>query len=65
MTTMIPPPLVGYLVKKLGKKLALDPELDPELLGGARVVIGNTVIDGSVRRYLDDLGEKLRALKVG
>jgi len=48
----------------LKKKLNLYLELDPEILGGVQVIIGNTVIDGSLRRRLDELSEKLMAVKV-
>ena len=49
---------------KFQKRLVLNIKLDADLLGGAQVTIGNTVIDGTVRRRLDDLKEKLTALKV-
>lgn len=38
--------------------------LDGSLLGGIQVTIGNKVIDGSVRRRLDDLREMLTATEV-
>lgn len=47
------------LEAKLKKNLKLYIDLDGSLLGGIQVVIGNTVIDGSVRRRLDDLKERL------
>ncbi|PIU40992.1 MAG: ATP synthase F1 subunit delta [Candidatus Omnitrophica bacterium CG07_land_8_20_14_0_80_42_15] len=50
--------------KNLKKKLNLFLELDPNLLGGIQVIVGNTVIDGSIRRRLDDLNEKLMTVKV-
>ena len=46
------------------KKLSLHIELDANLLGGVQVTAGNTVIDGSVRRRLDELKEKLTTLRV-
>ena len=52
------------LEKKLKKKLNLYLELDPQLLGGAQVVIGNTIIDGSVKKRLFDLEQKLNAVRV-
>jgi len=52
------------LESKLNKKLKLVVGLDPGLLGGVQVTIGNTVIDGSVRRRLDDLKEKLETVRV-
>lgn len=52
------------LEAKLEKKLQLYIELDAELLGGVQVTVGNKVFDGSVRRRLDDLREKLQLAKV-
>lgn len=52
------------LQKKVQKKLHLYIELDPSLLGGVSAKIGNIVIDGSVRRRLEDLEEKLLALRI-
>lgn len=52
------------LEKRVGRKLDIHLELDPDLLGGAYAKIGNIVIDGSVRRRLEDLKEKLTILKV-
>lgn len=50
------------LGEKFGKKINLFLELDPDLLGGVQVRIGNTIIDGSVRRRLEELKEKLMTL---
>ena len=50
--------------KEFNKKLHLYVELDPDLLGGIYVKVENTIIDGSVKRRLDDLKEKLTAMKV-
>ncbi len=52
------------LEKKLNKKLKFYIELDGTLLGGVQVVIGNTVFDGSVRRRIQDLKEKLQLIRV-
>lgn len=52
------------LEKKLKLKLRLYLGIDGDLLAGVRVVIGNKVIDGSVRRSLNDLKEYLLTLKV-
>jgi len=48
------------LQNKLQKKLHFYLELDPSLLAGVAVVIGNTVIDGSLKRRIDELKEKTR-----
>ena len=52
------------LEKKLNKKFNLYLELDPDLLGGVQLIVGNTIIDGSVRKRLLELKQKLSALRV-
>jgi F-type H+-transporting ATPase subunit delta len=52
------------LENRLNKKLKLFIDLDGGLLGGVRLVIGNTVVDGSLRRRLDELKEKLLTVRV-
>jgi F-type H+-transporting ATPase subunit delta len=50
--------------RKLGLKLRLYLSLDPSLLGGVRLEVLHTVIDGSVKKRLDDLKRKLLASSV-
>lgn len=52
------------LEKRTGKKLHLYIEMDADLLGGVSAQIGNIVVDGSVKRRLTDLKQKLKILKV-
>jgi F-type H+-transporting ATPase subunit delta len=52
------------LEDKLQKRINLHLELDGRLLGGIQVRIGNTVIDGSVKRRIQDLKEKLMSVEV-
>jgi F-type H+-transporting ATPase subunit delta len=52
------------LQKKFKKKLHFYSVLEPDLLGGIKVVIGNFIIDGSIKKRLDDLRRKLTVLKV-
>lgn len=52
------------LEARLKKRLILHKELAPGLLGGIQVSIGNTVIDGSLKKQLDDLREKLMTARV-
>jgi F-type H+-transporting ATPase subunit delta len=52
------------LEQKFNKKFKCYIELDGSLLGGVQVTIGNTVIDGSVRHRLEELREKLQAVRV-
>lgn len=46
------------------KKLNLFLELDANLLGGVKLIVGNTVLDGSVRGRLEDLRARLRKVRV-
>jgi len=52
------------LEETLNKKIHFFIELDPQLLGGVEVRIGNTLIDGSVRRRLEDLKQQLMTVQV-
>ncbi|MGA2775230.1 MAG: ATP synthase F1 subunit delta [Candidatus Omnitrophota bacterium] len=52
------------LSEKLHKKLKFYIDLDGSLLGGIQVTIGNKLIDGSVRKRLDELKEKLLRVRV-
>jgi len=53
----------GQLASKLsattGKQIRLECKIDPTVIGGVRVRIGDTVIDGSIRGQLDALRESL------
>ena len=52
-------PLLEALEKKYGRKVSAQVEVDPELIGGARIVIGDKVIDATVRGRLDALAAAL------
>ena len=41
--------------KRFGKKLNLKVELQPELIGGVRVVVGDEVLDTSVKARLEQM----------
>jgi len=45
--------------KKFGKKFQFYIELDSRLLGGIQITVGNTIIDGSVRKRLNDLKQSM------
>lgn len=51
--------IVAALEKRYGKKVEAEVDVDPELLGGARVQVGDQVIHASVR---DALGQMAAAL---
>jgi len=52
------------LKNKLKQDLRFYIDLDGSLLGGVQVIIGNTIIDGSVRKRLRDLREKLTTVRM-
>jgi F-type H+-transporting ATPase subunit delta len=52
------------LKNKFKKDLRFYIDLDGDLLGGVQVVIGNTIIDGSVKKRLHDLREKLITVRM-
>ena len=51
--------LVTTLEKKFGRKVNARVEIDPELIGGARIVIGDKVIDATVRGRLEEMAAAL------
>ena len=55
--------LQGKLERLTGKKVQLEASVDPALKGGMLVMVGDTVIDGSVAYRLKELGEKFRELQ--
>ena len=52
--------LVKQLEAKFGKKVEAEVKLDPELIGGIKIVIGDTVIDASVQGQLQALAYTLK-----
>jgi F-type H+-transporting ATPase subunit delta len=48
------------LGKRFGRQIRLEVRIDPGLIGGARLQVGDRVIDGSVRTGLDKLATALR-----
>jgi F-type H+-transporting ATPase subunit delta len=48
-------PLVATLEKKFGRKLNPTLTVDPSLIGGVRVVVGDEVLDTSVRAKLQQM----------
>ena len=53
--------LGGTLEKRFGRKLNLSVELQPELIGGIRVVVGDEVLDCSVKARLEQMKVALTA----
>lgn len=53
--------IIDSLSKRFDRQIRLSVQLDPTLIGGARLQVGDRVIDGSVRTGLDKLATALRA----
>lgn len=51
--------LAAALSKQTGKQVSVKVSVDPSILGGIVATVGDTVIDGSVRRRLEQLRETL------
>lgn len=47
-----------------GRKTRITVNTDPSLVGGLIVRIGDTVMDGSVKGYLEQIGNRLRATRM-
>ncbi|MCX5679626.1 MAG: ATP synthase F1 subunit delta [Candidatus Omnitrophica bacterium] len=56
--------LKSVLENKLHKKLHLYSDLDSDLLGGVKVTMDNLVLDGSVKKRLEDMRDKLMAVRI-
>jgi F-type H+-transporting ATPase subunit delta len=48
------------LASTLGKDVEVEPEVDPSLIGGATIVMNDTILDGSVKGALERLRERMR-----
>lgn len=53
--------IVAPLERRFGRKLQPKVELDPELIGGVRVVVGDEVLDTSVKARLERMRSSLMA----
>ena len=53
--------IIESLNKRFGRQVRLTVQLDPTLIGGARLQVGDRVIDGSVRTGLEKLATALSA----
>lgn len=53
--------LADALSKATGKNVDLKPLVDPSVIGGVFAKVGDTVIDGTVRRRLEQLKEQVRS----
>jgi len=53
--------IVKKLEAKFGKKVSAEVVLDPEIIGGMKIIVGDTVIDASVKGQLQNLAYSLAA----
>ncbi|MFM2208897.1 MAG: synthase subunit delta [Pseudomonadota bacterium] len=53
--------LGALLEKRFGRKLNTSVQVDPDLIGGVRVVVGDEVLDTSVKARLDQMKAALTA----
>ncbi|MFP5398752.1 MAG: ATP synthase F1 subunit delta, partial [Gammaproteobacteria bacterium] len=53
--------VVATLEKRFGRRLRAQVELDPSLIGGIRVVVGDEVLDTSVKARLEQMKAALTA----
>ncbi len=53
--------LVKRLEAKFGKKIEASVTVDPEIIGGIKIIVGDTVIDASVKGQLQNLAYALTA----
>jgi F-type H+-transporting ATPase subunit delta len=53
--------LRSALERRFGKKIEATVTVNPELIGGARVTVGDSVLDGSVQAKLAAMRSQLRA----
>jgi F-type H+-transporting ATPase subunit delta len=52
------------LEKSTGKRIETILKIDPLIIGGMIVILGNKIIDRSIKHQLDELKEEMLALKV-
>jgi len=52
-------PLVTALEQKYGRKITAKVEIDPQLIGGLKILVGDKVIDATVRGRLDAMAAAL------
>ena len=53
--------VVATLERRFGRKLNARVEIDPELIGGIRAVVGDEVLDSSVKARLEQMKLALAA----
>jgi len=51
--------ITAALAKRFGKRIEASTSINPALIGGARIAVGDSVIDGSVRGKLEQMKHSL------
>ncbi|GMV36872.1 MAG: hypothetical protein AMXMBFR61_13800 [Fimbriimonadales bacterium] len=51
--------VVSYLERKTGMRIHASFSVEPDLIGGVKVILRDTLMDGSIRGNLDELRERL------
>ncbi len=54
--------LLKRLSEATGKRVEADIVVRPDLLGGLRITVGSTRIDGTIRRQYEELEQKLKSV---
>lgn len=53
--------LTGALERRFGRRIDATVDVDPTLIGGARITVGDTVVDATVQAQLQAMAQQLRA----
>ena len=56
--------LRNKLEKKIGKKIEMLLDVNPAIIGGITLILGNQIIDNSIRHYLTQLKEQMLEIEV-
>ncbi len=60
-TATVTKSIVKNLETKFGKKVSAEVVVDPEIIGGMKIIVGDTVIDASIKGQLQNLAYSLTA----
>jgi F-type H+-transporting ATPase subunit delta len=60
-TATVTKEIIKKLEAKFGKKVSAEVVVDPEIIGGMKIIVGDTVIDASVKGQLQNLAYSLTA----